>query len=54
MAGGMELLLFHPVDTVAKRLMTNKDSLTGANWGKVIFQDKAEASLTDARKREGE
>jgi len=44
-AGACELLIFHPVDTVAKRLMNNPERLTGSNWQKVIFQDKATASI---------
>lgn len=45
-AGLSELLLFHPIDTVAKRLMSNKSRTTGltnaetiANLDKVIFKD---------------
>lgn len=44
-AGAAELLIFHPVDTVAKRLMNNQEKLTGANWQKVIFQEKAQAGF---------
>lgn len=44
-AGACELLIFHPVDTVAKRLMNSQEKLTGSNWQKVIFQDKATASI---------
>lgn len=39
MAGGLELCVFHPVDTVAKRLMVNRGNLTSANWQKVLLQD---------------
>jgi len=42
-AGVMELMLFHPVDTVAKRLMNNQLELKG-NFSSIIFQDKAQAS----------
>lgn len=46
-AGVSELLLFHPVDTVAKRLMTNETRLvvvgnagtTATNLNRAIFQD---------------
>lgn len=38
-AGACELLLFHPVDTCAKRLMNNKDKFGKSNWQSVIFQD---------------
>jgi len=41
-AGALELMMFHPVDTVAKRLMTNKETFSKANWLQVIFQDSAE------------
>jgi len=41
-AGALELIIFHPVDTIAKRLMNNKDTFTSENWKKVIFQEKAE------------
>eukprot|EP01065_Artemidia_motanka_P048098 TRINITY_DN768_c0_g1_i1.p1 TRINITY_DN768_c0_g1~~TRINITY_DN768_c0_g1_i1.p1 ORF type:complete len:289 (+),score=101.31 TRINITY_DN768_c0_g1_i1:76-942(+) len=44
-AGAAELLIFHPVDTVAKRLMNNKGKLSGANWQSVIFQDQAKAGV---------
>lgn len=39
-AGALELALFHPVDTIAKRLMNNKDD--SLSMKKVIFQEKAE------------
>lgn len=45
-AGACELLVFHPVDTVAKRLMNNKGKLTGENWRDVIFQEKATAGAS--------
>lgn len=32
-------MIFHPVDTVAKRLMNNKESFTRQNWQAVVFQD---------------
>lgn len=39
-AGVTELFLFHPVDTVAKRLMTNRENVSGAQgFSKVIFRD---------------
>lgn len=42
-AGGLELCIFHPIDTVAKRLMNNRDQ---AALNKVIFRDAAEKPLT--------
>lgn len=47
-AGCVELPIFHPADTAAKRLMTSPDSFNRANWRAVIFQDKA---LLGARAR---
>merc|ERR1711939_223870 len=41
-AGVLELVLFHPVDTVAKRLMSNKSSLP---YSQIVFKDKAAAPL---------
>jgi hypothetical protein len=32
LAGLLELILFHPVDTIAKRLMTNEASLAVYFW----------------------
>jgi hypothetical protein len=43
-SGVLELILFHPVDTVAKRLMTNETKIFGgsgspiANLNRAIFQ----------------
>ncbi|WFD35424.1 high copy suppressor of abf2 [Malassezia cuniculi] len=42
-SGVAELLVFHPVDTVVKRLMSNKD--TAAPLSRVIFKDKYNASI---------
>ncbi len=39
-----ELLVFHPVDTVAKRLMSNK--VSGLSMAQVVFKDKATANLS--------
>lgn len=38
-AGSAELMLFHPVDTVAKRMMNSKVAVSWSNYGEVIFQD---------------
>ncbi|WFD43464.1 high copy suppressor of abf2 [Malassezia psittaci] len=42
-SGIAELMVFHPVDTVAKRLMSNKDKALSIT--QVVFKDKARASL---------
>jgi len=42
-SGIAELIVFHPVDTVAKRLMSNK--VSGAAMAEVVFKDKARAPL---------
>ncbi|KAK0528230.1 high copy suppressor of abf2 [Tilletia horrida] len=42
-SGIAELLVFHPVDTVAKRLMSNK--VSGAAMAEIVFKDKARAPL---------
>ncbi|PWN51310.1 mitochondrial carrier [Violaceomyces palustris] len=42
-SGIAELLVFHPVDTVAKRLMSNKQ--TNLKMAEVVFKDKATASV---------
>jgi Mitochondrial carrier protein len=53
-AGISELFLFHPVDTIAKRLMTNETrlvvagsvSLTASNFNNAVFRDAAQASVS--------
>lgn len=45
-AGICELAVFHPVDTTAKRLMSNNTRVASvAEFNKVVFRDTAEASL---------
>ena len=45
-AGVAELLVFHPVDTVAKRLMSNQVSLEAAGGiNAVVFRDAANATV---------
>ncbi|KAB5585441.1 mitochondrial GTP GDP transporter [Coniochaeta sp. 2T2.1] len=45
-AGISELAVFHPVDTIAKRLMSNESKVnTVAKFNAVIFKDKANASF---------
>jgi len=50
LAGAAELVIFHPVDTVAKRLMSNQTrvigdsfAMTASNLNSVIFKDKSGA-----------
>ncbi|KAH7370629.1 mitochondrial carrier domain-containing protein [Rhexocercosporidium sp. MPI-PUGE-AT-0058] len=44
-AGIAELAVFHPVDTIAKRLMSNHGKIVGAKQlNQVIFKDKASAT----------
>ena len=45
-SGVAELLVFHPVDTVAKRLMSNKSKVSGSTLSTIIFRDAASAPLT--------
>ncbi|KAI1291399.1 hypothetical protein EDD11_008972, partial [Mortierella claussenii] len=53
-SGFLELMIFHPIDTVAKRLMSNQTRLFAAgqpisvgmaNTNKVIFKDAANAAF---------
>jgi len=44
-SGVAELLVFHPVDTIAKRLMSNKAKVTFSNLSSIIFRDQAGAPL---------
>ena len=45
-AGIAELAIFHPVDTIAKRLMSNQGKVTSAaRLNEVIFKDKAHVSV---------
>ncbi|KAG9056104.1 hypothetical protein FS842_000333, partial [Serendipita sp. 407] len=45
LSGVAELIIFHPVDTVAKRLMSNKSKFTLQAANSIIFKDYATASL---------
>ncbi|KAL6720231.1 high copy suppressor of abf2 [Lecanora helva] len=46
-AGIAELAIFHPVDTIAKRLMSNQGRVTStARLNEVIFKDKAHTTAT--------
>ncbi|KAF8646684.1 hypothetical protein AX16_007097 [Volvariella volvacea WC 439] len=42
-SGVAELLVFHPVDTVAKRLMSNKSTVSLGTLNTIIFRDHAAA-----------
>ncbi|KAJ5595865.1 high copy suppressor of abf2 [Penicillium hetheringtonii] len=45
-AGIAELMVFHPVDTTAKRLMSNQSRITSsADFKKVVFKEYADASV---------
>ncbi|KAM6500999.1 Mitochondrial carrier domain containing protein [Amanita muscaria] len=44
-SGVAELLIFHPVDTVAKRLMSNKTKVSVSTLSTIIFRDAASAPL---------
>lgn len=45
-AGISELLVFHPVDTIAKRLMSNESKVSNiAQLNKVIFREKAAETI---------
>jgi len=45
-AGIAELMIFHPVDTTAKRLMSNTGKVTSAaQLNSIVFKDKASASV---------
>ena len=44
-AGIAELIIFHPVDTIAKRLMSNQGRVaTASRLNEVVFKDKAQVS----------
>ena len=45
MTGIAELFIFHPVDTIAKRLMSNRSKLTLSTLSSVIFRESASAPL---------
>lgn len=46
-AGILELALFHPVDTIAKRLMSNHGKVQGmSHLNTIIFKDKAGAPIS--------
>ncbi|KAF8450878.1 mitochondrial carrier protein, partial [Boletus edulis BED1] len=44
-SGVAELLIFHPVDTVAKRLMSNKAKVSFSTLNGIIFRDHATVSV---------
>ncbi|KAI5986194.1 mitochondrial carrier protein [Pisolithus albus] len=44
-SGVAELVVFHPVDTIAKRLMSNKSKVSLSTLSPIIFRDQASAPL---------
>ncbi|PIL28004.1 transporter [Ganoderma sinense ZZ0214-1] len=44
-SGVAELLVFHPVDTIAKRLMSNKSKVSSSTISSIIFKEYAGAPL---------
>lgn len=44
-SGVAELLVFHPVDTIAKRLMSNKSKVSFSSLSPIIFREHAAAPL---------
>jgi len=44
-SGVAELLVFHPVDTIAKRLMSNKAKVSFGNLSQIIFREHARAPI---------
>ncbi|KIM73522.1 hypothetical protein PILCRDRAFT_829105 [Piloderma croceum F 1598] len=44
-AGVAELLIFHPVDTIAKRLMSNQAKVSLSTLNPILFRDAANAPL---------
>ncbi|EJD53492.1 mitochondrial carrier [Auricularia subglabra TFB-10046 SS5] len=44
-SGVAELLVFHPVDTITKRLMSNKNKVSFSTLSPIIFRDYASAPL---------
>jgi len=44
-AGVAELLIFHPVDTIAKRLMSNQAKVSLSTLNSVLFRDAATAPI---------
>ncbi|EIW72879.1 hypothetical protein TREMEDRAFT_70844 [Tremella mesenterica DSM 1558] len=44
-SGVAELLVFHPVDTVAKRLMTNRSRFAASELNSIIFKSAAQSPI---------
>jgi len=44
-SGVAELMIFHPVDTISKRLMSNKGNLSLSTLNSVVFRKYADASF---------
>ena len=45
LSGILEIGLFHPVDTIAKRLMYNETKINKNNLNKIIFKDSSNKSF---------
>ncbi|KAJ9105566.1 Mitochondrial GTP/GDP carrier protein 1 [Naganishia cerealis] len=44
-SGVAELMVFHPVDTIAKRLMSNKAAISASNISTILFKQHATSPL---------
>ncbi|KAF8513117.1 mitochondrial carrier protein [Hysterangium stoloniferum] len=44
-SGVAELLVFHPVDTIAKRLMSNKNKVSLSTLSSIVFREHASSGL---------
>mmetsp|Transcript_4301 Transcript_4301/g.10192 ORF Transcript_4301/g.10192 Transcript_4301/m.10192 type:complete len:367 (+) Transcript_4301:64-1164(+) len=48
-AGMLEITIFHPFDTINKRLMTNKAFLSRSSWRNILFEEpRVEAPISDS------
>jgi len=45
-SGVAELLVFHPVDTIAKRLMSNKTKVSLSNLPSIVFREHVSSALS--------
>lgn len=50
MSGILEISLFHPVDTIAKRLMHNKSKINRSNYSGVLFKEHHTSNLINKYK----
>lgn len=49
-AGGLELCLFYPMDTITKRMMNSRDRFSRANWRAVVLQGADASGLAGKMK----